>query len=103
MASPGDADVEASVEHDASGERFVARVDGEEVGFLEYAARGEALDLLHTVVLPESRGRGVGEALVRAALAHARSLGGRVIPSCPFVAAYFDGHPDERDVAVAGT
>ena len=95
---PGDVEIR----HDAGARRFVARAGGERgeiVGYIAYErADGDALDLLHTVVIPERRGEGVGEALVRSALAHAREAGARIIPSCPFVAAYVDEHPDERDV-----
>jgi uncharacterized protein len=100
MASPGDVEVA----HDAGARRFVARAGGERgggeiVGYIAYEpGDGGALDLLHTVVMPEHRGNGIGERLVRDALAHARESGARVIPSCPFVSAYLEDHPGDRDV-----
>ena len=102
MASPGEgAPVGAPFEvvDDAGAHRLVARAGAEIAGQLTYARTADgALDLLHTTVRPSWRGRGVGEVLVRAALARARQEGVRVIPTCPFVAAYLDGHPEERDL-----
>ena len=98
---PGAAVSAPRVEHDAAASRFVARLAGGE-GFLSYVARGDGmLDLQHTVVPESERGRGVGEALVRAAVEHARREGSRVVPTCPFVAAWLDDHPEARAL-VAG-
>ena len=98
MASPGDVEVA----HDAGARRFVARAGGERgeiVGYIAYEPGDDgALDLLHTVVVPEHRGEGIGERLVRDAIAHARESGARVIPSCPFVGAYLDENPGDCDV-----
>ena len=87
-----------SVSHDAAQHRFTARTDdGEAV--LTYEAAGEGvLDLQHTVVPPGARGEGVGDALVRAAVAHARAEKLQLIPTCPFVEAWMRRHPQERDV-----
>ncbi len=52
----------------------------------------------HTEVPESLSGRGVGTALVKTALDHARSLGVNVIPRCPFVAAYLRRHPAEQDL-----
>ena len=87
-----------SVSHDAARHRFTAQTaDGEAV--LAYAEAGDGvLDLQHTVVPPGARGEGVGDALVQAAVAHARSAGLRLIPTCPFVDAWLRRHPQEGDV-----
>jgi predicted GNAT family acetyltransferase len=89
------------VEHDEGRRRFYSRLhEGE--AYLTYEEDGDGtLDLQHTVVPEAARGRGVGESLVRAALSHARERGVRIVPSCPFVAAYLTEHPDEREL-VAG-
>lgn len=68
-------------------------------GELIYALPGPGvIDLQHTETDEALRGRGVGEALVRAALAHARRAGLRVIPTCPFVRRWLARHPEEQDV-----
>lgn len=86
------------VEHDAAGSRFVAALDEGE-GVLAYRKVGEkTLDLQHTVVPEAARGDGVGDALVRAALDHARAHGMTVVPTCPFVAVWLKAHPDQQSL-----
>ena len=89
------------VEHDAAGQRFVAHLDAGDA-YLAYRPSGSSIiDLQHTVVPEPARGAGVGEALVRAAMDHARTNQQRVIPSCPFVADWLEQHPEAADL-VAG-
>jgi len=52
----------------------------------------------HTEVPPAHEGRGIGSALIRFALESARQRGFKVVPLCPFFAAYIDKHPEERDL-----
>jgi len=56
----------------------------------------DVIDLQHTEVPPSGRGKGIGDALVRAALAYARGRGARVMATCPYVQAWLRRHPDER-------
>ena len=91
-----------TVTHDADARRFVAETpDGPAVLAYEPAGQG-VLDLQHTLVPEAERGRGVGEALVRAAVAHARAEGLRLIPTCPFVDAWRRRHPQDAEVFVKG-
>ena len=84
------------VEHDGQRQRFFSRLSEGEA-YLSYERGGDGtLDLQHTVVPEPARRRGVGESLVRAALDHARAEGARIVPSCPFVAAYLEEHPEEQ-------
>jgi hypothetical protein len=71
--------------------RFEATLDGE-TAFLLYGRTHDALTLIHTEVPPAFRGRRMGDALVEAALADARSSGRRVVAVCPFVKAYLQKH-----------
>ena len=89
------------IEHDAARNRFVRRLSGCEA-YLAYSQVGDGtLDLQHTVVPESERGRGVGESLVRAAVDHARSEGVQIVPTCPFVQAWLDDHPEGNDVVRA--
>ncbi|WP_369054704.1 GNAT family N-acetyltransferase [Kineococcus terrestris] len=73
--------------------------DGEvRAGFAAYALAGEMIVFTHTEVDPAFEGRGVGGALVRAALDDARARGLRVMPLCPFVEAWIRRHPDYADL-----
>lgn len=85
------------VEHEQAKNRFVIRLEEGEAE-LAYLEGGQVLDLTHTFVPPENRGQGVGEALVEHAFSYAREHGYRVRPSCPFVKAWLEGHPEQRSV-----
>lgn len=57
----------------------------------------------HTDVPEALAGRGVGSKLARAALEYARTEKLRVVPLCPFIAAYIRKHPaDYADLVAAG-
>jgi predicted GNAT family acetyltransferase len=88
-----------TVQHDPEGSRFVVSLpDGD--AQLVYAPFGDdILDLQHTEVPPSGQGKGVGDALVRAALAYAREHRLRVIATCPYVQAWLRRHPEERPAA----
>ena len=90
---------EITVEHEPGAHRFVVRLpDGEaELGYAQ--PRRDVLDLQHTFVPESARGLGVGDALVEAALRHARESGMRVIPTCPFVRSWVERHR-EHDALV---
>lgn len=100
MAGPARDDVD--VVYDAEATRFVARSDGEPTGaFLEVDERDDHWALVHTEVPDALGGRGIGSALVRAALGRARDEGVLVNPRCSFVAAWLRRHPDQHDLVPA--
>lgn len=79
--------------------RFVAVVDGEEVGTAAYELGAGVITFTHTVVDDAVEGQGIGSALVRHALdAVGRAGQRRVDPQCPFVAEWIERHPDYRDL-----
>lgn len=80
--------------------RFEAHFDDVLVGVLEYVLKHGRLALIHTEVLPDREGKGIGSALVRHALDHARASGLRVIPMCPYVQRYLARHPEDDDIVV---
>lgn len=88
------------VEHRPADHRFVADVEGGEAVLLYAELPGGVLDLEHTIVPEEARGAGVGDALVRAAIAHARHANLHLIPTCPYVEAWLTRHPREADIFV---
>lgn len=77
--------------------RFEVKLDGE-VAFAEYRLIDHGIILPHTVVPEAFEGKGVGSALARTALGYAREQGLKVIPLCPFIAAYLQKHPEWKDV-----
>ncbi|NEB37754.1 GNAT family N-acetyltransferase [Streptomyces sp. SID14515] len=80
--------------------RYEARVDGqsEPAGIAQYIRTSELVAFVHTEVDPAYEGRGVGSALVRAALDEARAANLRVLATCPFFAGWIARHPDYQDL-----
>ena len=71
---------------------------GNSVAIAEYTLPNGMIMFTHTEVPPEHGGKGVGTALIRGGLASARERGLKVIPICPFFAAYIKGHEQEHDL-----
>jgi uncharacterized protein len=67
---------------------------GNERAVLQYHRTDDSITLLHTEVPQASRGRGLGNQLIRAALDFAHFNRLKVIPVCPFVKAYLKKHPE---------
>lgn len=94
---PDDGGSEAlTVRHDPGQSRFVVDLPGGPAELFYGEFSEDVLDLQHTEVPPAGRGRGVGDALVRAALAYARERGARVMATCPYVQVWLRRHPEER-------
>jgi uncharacterized protein len=88
------------VTHDIPGKRFVAQFP-EGKGELTYERVGTGtMDFQHTRVDGSLRGRGVADALVRAAMDYARSEGFKVIATCAYTQKWLERHPDQRDIVV---
>jgi predicted GNAT family acetyltransferase len=81
--------------------RYEALRDGAVVGLIRYRVEPGALVLVHTEVDEAVEGTGVGSQLVRGALGDIRARGLRLVPVCPFVAAYLRRHPEDADLVVA--
>jgi predicted GNAT family acetyltransferase len=66
--------------------------------FIEYRRRTGVVEMTHTEVPLDLRGEGIGSELVRSALDWARAENLRVLPSCPFVAAFIERHPEYSEL-----
>ena len=87
-----------AIRHLPGERRFAADIHGA-TAYATYREREDRiLDLDHTFVPVALRGRGIASQLTAHALAFARAGGYRVVPSCPFVAAYIRRHPEYRDL-----
>lgn len=84
------------VQHDETNKRFFTEVDGKEAS-VEYQEGPGRWDFLHTYVPPEARGQGVADELVRHALDEALQRGHQFVPSCPFVRAFVERHPQYQE------
>lgn len=63
-----------------------------------YQREGDRLVITHTAVPSAEEGHGVASRLIAGVFADVRARGLRVVPVCPFVSAYLQRHPDERDL-----
>ena len=79
--------------HDPARDRFVVEIDGALAQLLYRLEPGQVV-IEHTRVPDELSGRGIGGALVRAALAWAAAERLTVVPWCPFTRQWLLDHPD---------
>ena len=64
----------------------------------EYTLRPGKIMFTHTEVPEAHEGKGIGTTLMRFALGAARERGLKVIPICPFFAAYMRKHAEVQDL-----
>lgn len=81
--------------------RFEVHLDGE-TAKLVYRRDGDTITFIHTGVPNGIARHGVGSELVRKGLEYARSQGLKVIPLCPFAAAFIRSHPEYSDLVDKG-
>ena len=76
---------------------FEVVVDGH-LARADYVIDGDVITFTHTIVPPALEGRGIASRLIRHGLSEARDRRLRVVPQCPFVAAYIRKHPEWADL-----
>lgn len=84
---------EINVVNNEAGNRFEARL-GADIAVAEYMREESSIAFTHTFVPEELEGRGIGSLLARTALDFAREERLRVVPLCPFIAAYVRKHQE---------
>jgi predicted GNAT family acetyltransferase len=82
-----------TVVNNEAAQRYEAAVDGA-LAVAEYRRHGNEILFHHTEVPVALRGRGIGSALVQAALEDALTRGLTVRSTCWFVSDYLRGHPE---------
>jgi uncharacterized protein len=88
------------VTHNQEANRFEATVDGLR-SLITYRRFLDRLVLQHTEVPPPLEGQGLAAKLTRTALDFARANHLRVVPLCPYVAAFLRRHPAYQDLLSA--
>ena len=78
--------------------RFEADLGDGLLAIAEYTLPAGKIMFTHTEVPTEHEGKGVGSALIRYSLDAARERGLKVIPICPFFAAYMQKHAEVQDL-----
>ena len=85
------------VRDNAVNSRYELEVEGK-TAIVDYRLSGKTITIPHTFVPEAFRNRGVASRLVLGALADARARGLKVVPQCPFVAAFIRRHPEFQDL-----
>ncbi len=78
--------------------RFEIHFENGESAILEYRWLKGSMVLMRTLVPENMRGKGIGGALVKYVLEHARKHHLKVIVYCPFVSKYIQDHPEYADL-----
>lgn len=86
-----------SVINNTSAHRFESHHDGQ-IAVAEYHLEDKVMTITHTFVPSAWRGQGIGTDLVLAAIENARAQQLSIVPRCPFMATYFENHPEVQDV-----
>lgn len=82
--------------------RFEVTVDGMTAVAEYIRAAKTRIVYTHTEVPDALEGNGIGSKLARAALEYARENDLKVIPLCPYIAAYIRKHPEYRPLLQKG-
>ncbi len=90
---------DAQISDNRERSRFEVTVEGH-VAHADYRIDGDVITFTHTIVPPALEGRGIASRLILHALNDVRARGLRVVPQCPFVAAYIRKHPEWADLLV---
>ena len=95
--TPTEPDEQIQVVDSPERSRYEARIGERVLGIVEYDLdpAGERIILVHTEVLPDAEGMGVGSRLARGALEDVRSRGLKLVVECEFIGAYLKRHPRE--------
>lgn len=75
---------------------------GNEIPRLEYIRAKDKIYLTHTEVPQSLSGKGIGSALIGAALEDIKQQGLTLIPLCPFVALYLKRNPEWKQLVLKG-
>ena len=84
------------VQRDSS--KFYVELEGKRAKINFKLPQEDVIELVHTEVPDEFRGKGVAEEMAKVALQYARDNHLKVIPSCRFVNAYIQRHKEYQDL-----
>ena len=94
--------IEHEDEEGADRGRYVVRLEGGHLAVLEYSRLdGGVVSADRTFTPLPARGQGVAAALVARLVEDARRQSLTIRPTCPYVADWFERHPEAKDVLAA--
>lgn len=80
------------ITHNTSENRFETLIEGN-LAKLDYIYDGDTIVMTHVGVHPDQRGLGIAGKITQFALEYAKEKKLRVIPMCPYIAAYIRRNP----------
>jgi predicted GNAT family acetyltransferase len=83
-----------SVRKNTQSHRFELPLDGGEIAFVDYRETDGIVELTHTEVPDQFEGQGVGRKLVQGTLTMLQQENSKVVPTCAFVSAFIQRHPE---------
>lgn len=86
--------MDIDIKHDEVNKRFYVEINGNTSELTYKKVDDKTLDYHHTFVPEALRNQGLAAKITKYALAYARNNHYYVIPSCPYVKAYIEQHPD---------
>jgi uncharacterized protein len=92
------AEQQLAIRDNSDRHRFEADLGDGSIAIAEYTLPSGKIMFTHTEVPPSHEGKGIGGALIGFALNSARERGLKVIPICPFFAAYMQKHDEVQDL-----
>jgi predicted GNAT family acetyltransferase len=84
-----------TVRHNAAAHRYELDTP-HGMAIAAYRDQGESRVFTHTEVPSQDEGKGLGAALVRAALDDTKAQGLKIVPACSFVEVFVRRHPEYR-------
>ena len=91
--------MEYTVNHYPEKHRFEVVEDGL-TAYVEYRLRGDALDIIHTIVPKNLEGRGIAATLVETAYKYAKEQGLRPLATCSYAVVWLKRHPEFSSLIV---
>ena len=90
-----------TIQNNEAKHRFETHI-GDQVAVLEYTLAKGLIVYNHTEVPEALEGQGIASRLAKEALDYAKQHELKVMPLCPYVAAYIRRHPEYRELVRAG-
>ena len=77
---------------------FYVEEKGKRIAEMRYLIRHDVMNIYHTEVTPECKGKNIGFELVKTGVNFARENNLKILPTCPFAKKVFDRTPEFKDV-----
>ncbi|RMA57804.1 GNAT family N-acetyltransferase [Ulvibacter antarcticus] len=93
--------MEVIVSENKEKKRFEAKVEGN-LALIEYIRAEDKVYLTHTEVPKALEGKGVASSMANQVLQQIKDENLKLVPLCPFIAAYLKRHPEWKELLAKG-